>query len=56
MVIWKQDLDACVTEACRTSLRQRISRSKFNTQALLRLLDGCLESGAKHCQDKAQVF
>jgi hypothetical protein len=28
-IIWKQVLDACVTEACRTSLRQRISRSKF---------------------------
>jgi hypothetical protein len=28
-VIWKQALDACVTEACRNSLRQRIARSKF---------------------------
>jgi hypothetical protein len=27
--IWKQALDACVTEACRTNLRQRIARSKF---------------------------
>jgi len=27
--IWKQALDACITEACRTSLRQRIARSKF---------------------------
>ena len=27
--IWKQALDACVTEARRTNLRQRIARSKF---------------------------
>ncbi len=27
--IWKQALDACVTEACRINLRQRIARSKF---------------------------
>jgi hypothetical protein len=27
--IWKQALDACVNDACRTNLRQRIARSKF---------------------------
>ncbi len=27
--IWKQALEACVTEACRNNLRQRIARSKF---------------------------
>ncbi len=27
--IWKQALDACVSEACRNNLRQRLARSKF---------------------------
>jgi hypothetical protein len=28
-IIWKQALDACVSDLCRNNLRQRIARSKF---------------------------
>lgn len=28
-VIWKQAMDLCITDSCRTNLRQRIARSRF---------------------------